>query len=397
MHLPGMNAATDHWLVMAHEASNSGAPRVLLEVLRAIREARHPAWSCDIVLRRGGPLVRDFADLGPTHRLAHNWADGPGVLSRLVDRLVDRPFIQARRLARWMEAHRGTKFGLVYANTAVNGRWLPALRALGCPVLTHAHELEYSMRRFNSPAALAATVRCTDHFIAVSSAVAHDLVALGVPAERVTRVPNFLRELPAAADPAGTRGAICGELGLPPGTRLVTACGHIDWVKGPDLFVEMAAILSRQISPVAFVWLGGDGDRVLGRRVRFDVLRRRLGNRVRFCGPVSSPQRYLAASNVVTVTSRVESFSRVALEAGALGRPVLGFAAARGPADLIPADSLVGELSAAAMAAAVKDLLDHPAEAERRGRRLRERIATDFMASKWTGEILAITEALRRA
>jgi glycosyltransferase involved in cell wall biosynthesis len=49
------------------------------------------------------------------------------------------------------------------------------------------------------------------------------------------------------------------------------------------------------------------------------------------------------------------------------------------------------------MAAAVADLLNHPEELERRGRRLRERIAAEFMAGKWIGEILATVETLLHA
>ena len=104
---------------------------------------------------------------------------------------------------------------------------------------------------------------------------------------------------------------------------------------------------------------------------------------------------YFSASEVVTVTSRVESFSRVALEAGALGRPVLCFAAARGPADLLEADSMVAELNAPAMAEAVARLLNHPEEASRRGQRLRERSRGSFSPAKWIGEILATVEGLR--
>ena len=388
----------DPWLVVSHEASNSGAPRMLLELLRAVRAAGDPTWSCEVLLGRGGPLTAEFGRLGPVRQLTHPWADGTSVVSKLFDRLVDKPFLQPRRLKRWTEEWSRAGFGLVYANSATNGRLLPALRTLGCPVVTHVHELDYSLRRFNSRADLAATLKYTDHFFAVSRAVVSDLIVLGVPRERVTRVPNFLAELPPAIDLATARNEVCQRLQLPPGTRLITACGHIDWLKGPDLFVEMAGLLAHQIMPpVAFLWLGGDSDPALARRVRAEARRKNLGHLMRFGGAVRDPELYFAASEIVAVTSRVESFSRVALEAGALGRPVLCFAAARGPADLLDAESMVAELNASAMAAAVADLLNHPEEARRRGRRLRERIAAEFMAGKWIGEILATVETLLHA
>jgi glycosyltransferase involved in cell wall biosynthesis len=394
----GVRKKTEHWLVVAHEASNSGAPRMLLELLRGVRAARDPTWSCEILLGRGGPLTEEFGSLGPVRRLTGPRAEGTGLVSKLFDRLVDKPILQPRRLGRMMEEWRREEIRLVYANSATNGRLLPALRTLGCPVVTHVHELDYSLRRFNSRADLAATLKCTDHFFAVSRAVVSDLMALGVPRERVTRVPNFLTELPPSIDLAAARNEVCQRLHLPPGTRLITACGHIDWLKGPDLFVEMAGVLSRQIAPpVAFLWLGGESNPALARRVRAEARRKNLGHLMHFGGAVRDPERYFAASEIVTVTSRVESFSRVALEAGALGRPVLCFAAARGPADLLDAESMVPELKGSAMAAAVADLLNHPEELERRGRRLRERIAAEFMAGKWIGEILATVETLLHA
>lgn len=390
-----MVTACDRWLLVSHEASNSGAPRMLLEILRGVRAASGNTWSCETLLGRGGPLAGKFGGFGRVRQMTHAWADGAGVGSKLFDRLVDRPFLQPARLRRWIEEWRRPGFGLVYANSATNGRLLPLLRTLGCPIVTHVHELDYSLRRFNSPAELAATLRCTDHFLAVSTAVVSDLLALGVPRDRVTRVPNFLAEMPRPVDLAAARHQICQRLQLPPGTRLVTGCGHIDWVKGPDLFVEMAGFLARQISPpVAFLWLGGDIDRALARAVRTEVRRRNLDQQVRFVGAVEDAGPFFAASEVVTVTSRVESFSRIALEAGALGRPVVCYAAARGPADLLDAESMVAELSASAMAAMVANLLNHPDEAARRGQRLRERIAADFLGEKWITEILGIVEGL---
>ena len=47
----------ERWLIVAHDASNSGAPRMLLEVLRGVRAVRGPDWSCEILLVRGGVLT----------------------------------------------------------------------------------------------------------------------------------------------------------------------------------------------------------------------------------------------------------------------------------------------------------------------------------------------------
>jgi glycosyltransferase involved in cell wall biosynthesis len=171
---------------------------------------------------------------------------------------------------------------------------------------------------------------------------------------------------------------------LAPNTRFVTGCGHIDPIKGTDLFVEMAGMLgSANDVPLAFIWIGGIADRKYAARVQSSAAKS-----VIFVGEVEDPSLYFAASEVVVVTSRVESFSRVALEAGALGRPVLAFAAARGPADLLPPECLVTDLSATAMAASISSLLASPASACQLGAALRIRIEEGYLAQPWIDRLL---------
>lgn len=383
---------TDRWLVLAHEATNSGAPRMLLEVLRGVRAARGLDWRCDILLDRGGPLAEELATIGQVQRLTPPWAEGMAPLARSLRTLVDRPWLKPRRLHRAVRTWQAQGGGVIYSNTATNGRLLAELPVSAGPVVTHVHELEYSLQRFNRPQDLAATLARTSLFLAVSTAVAADLRARGVPAERVKVVPNFLPELPALPDVAAAQAEVCRRLRLAPETRLITGCGHIDPLKGTDLFVDVVnQVAASSAGPLAGVWLGGDIDRRFAQRVRSAA-----GGCMHFIGEVPDPALFFSASEVVTVTSRVESFSRVALEAAALGRPVLAFAAARGPADLLPPDALITELSAEAMAAAVTAALADPAGSRRQGESLRRRVAGEFLAAQWIGRLLAAVEEVSR-
>ena len=386
------------WLFVSHEASNSGAPRMLLEVMRGLQRHAGESWSCETLLaRRGarsaGSVAEEFARFGRVRVLLSAWAENGSKAARAFDRWL----LQRRRLARWRAEWATDTPDVIYANTAANGRILAGLRALPCPVITHVHELDYSLRRFTRPRELAAVWRCTDRFFAVSQAVIDDLVARGVARERIDRVPNFLLDLPAVPEVEAAKAEVRRRLGLPEGVQLVTGCGHIDPVKGTDRFVEMAAACSANATrPLAFVWIGGEADAQFAERLRAEVRTRGLADRVRFVGAVPDAGIFFAASEVVTVTSRVESFSRVALEAGALGQPVLAYAEARGPADLLTADQLVSEASGGAMAEAVSTLLAAPEKAREQGMALRRRIAAEFLAEKWIGEIRSVVQRLRR-
>lgn len=388
---------SERWLVIGHEATNSGAPRMLLQVLQGVRAARGATWSCEIVLRYGGVLVPEFARMGPVHVLAPPWAEGHSLRSRVLRKLFNRPSIQARQVSRKMKRWDRSSFDIVYNNTATNGPVIPAVRRLGFPIVTHVHELGAAMRRFNTPAELAQTITNTDQFIAVSPPVECDLIELGVPAERIAVVPNFLPSLPPE-HPSSSRAVLRRQLELPLDASVVIGCGHIDRVKGPDLFVEAAAALGgRSGRPLCFAWLGGVIDARFARQVQRLVRQRGLQDVARFVGPVDDPSSWFAASDIVAVTSRAESFSLVALEAAAQGRPVVGFSGARGLVSVLGRDSnlLVPGHDPAAMAVRIAELLEAPKRADNIGRHLRAKVAAEFLAGARIETILSLSDKLR--
>jgi len=94
--------------------------------------------------------------------------------------------------------------------------------------------------------------------------------------------------------------------------------------KANDRLVRaMPRILAKVPSAIAV--FAGDGPE----RPRCESLARELGvsNQVRFLGHRDDIARLVAACELMTVTSPAEPFGFVALEAFAMGKPVVGFAA----------------------------------------------------------------------
>lgn len=388
----------ERWLIIAHEASNSGAPRMLLEILRGVKAARGSEWSCDIVMRRGGVLLPEFAQLGPVHLLSHPWSMGRNFAAGLFRRFIDRPVIQRWRWRRCVKAMRYTTYDLVYNNTATNEYLVSAVRKFGCPVLTHVHELAYVLRQFTGDAGVGHTLRHTDRFLAVSQAVADDLKKLGVAGERITVTPNFLPALPAIPDER-ERSILRETFGFAPDVFVVLGCGYIHWLKGTDLFVEVAASLSK-LTPkkIRFIWLGGVSDTRFARKVERLVLQRGLQDVVQLVGPVANPGQWFAACDAVAITSRMESFSLVALEAAAAAKPVMGFSGARGLTEFIGSESgsLSPEFDPSAMASSLLEILSDPMGARQQGQRLRKKVAEGYLAESRIGEILKTVAELKR-
>lgn len=157
--------------------------------------------------------------------------------------------------------------------------------------------------------------RYVARLIAVSRAVEDGLLADGVSVSPVTLIPNGVnaaalrREADAAQVRAGREGA-----------PRVGFLGRLERIKGADTFVEAAARLADQFPTATFV-VGGEGSR----RAELEELATTLGlsGRLTFAGFVSSAPRFLAGLDVVLVPSRSEALGMTALEAMALGLPVV--------------------------------------------------------------------------
>src|SRR5690349_17324769 len=101
-----MGTVRERWLFVSHEASNSGAPRMLLKIIEGIHAAQGDGWSCEVLLLRDGPLAVEFARHGPVHLFGHPWARGMSLGARLYRRFIDRPWGQPHRLGPWVREGR---------------------------------------------------------------------------------------------------------------------------------------------------------------------------------------------------------------------------------------------------------------------------------------------------
>jgi glycosyltransferase involved in cell wall biosynthesis len=225
--------------------------------------------------------------------------------------------------------------------------------ALGVPVSIKARgsDIHYWGGRPGIREQIIAAGRAADGVLAVSGALKADMVALGMPEERIwvhhTGVdPERFRPVDRAAAKAA--------LGVQ-GPLLVTA-GHLNERKGQRLAVEALAAL-----PEATLILVGEGpDRAwLERRIAEPD----VAGRVRLLGarPHDELPVLLAAADVMVLPTASEGLANVWVEALACGTPVVTSAVGGAP-DVIDR-SAAGRLvprSASAIAAAVSGLLAEP-------------------------------------
>lgn len=353
-------------LLVTHELSRTGAPRIALLVARSLgrRGAR-----VSVVSRRPGPLEPEFAQaartrLEPFLRVRRRL----GLVSALapVARAVDTASAVATLLR-----HRPD---LVYLNSTASVAYLRACLLLRRRVVLHSHESTEVAERFIGPSRARALLRHA-RLVACSPSVQTSLAELaGVPVDEVVMLPSVPDgpAVEAAAD-------LPPDVSYRPDEIVVGCCGSVEHRKGTDLWLEVAERVraAHPQLPLRFVWVGEIVDPELTGRAS-DAAPPRTPWAEVFVGPSANPYAHMRRFNIATLPSRDDPFPLVVLESMLLGTPVVAFAVGGVPEQIGDAGIVVPPLDVAAFADAVGALV---ADADLRsdlGRRARERARTRF-------------------
>jgi glycosyltransferase involved in cell wall biosynthesis len=312
-------------LFLGHGAERSGPPVFLLRLQRWLRQGVRPEHAT--VLVRGGALLPEFEALGPVRVLDRRWTV-PRVAQGGLARLGAEGVAGTVRSARY-RVHRTRlgAFDVAYVNSVDTGS-IQALRALAGDVpsvVTHVHELSIGFDRLD-PADVAHLVTRTDRFLVVSPAVADYVVTEhGVDPSTVVVAPGFVGEGPPPS--ATNQEELRRRLQIPEGAPVVVASGMTEWRKAPDLFVRLAWELRRQRpgNPTHVVWVGGDTAGPNWWPIEHDIRHLGLQDSVHFVGQQDRPEDWFSLADVFVATAREDALPLAALEAAALGRPLVSF------------------------------------------------------------------------
>lgn len=338
------------------------APWAFIVLRRAATEITRLPGSAPL-LRLAGRFMPWVPDLEPTL----NSLPGPFDLVHGVNISLEWPLIAAWRYAR--------RHGLPFLTTPFVHVGEPGSRHVSRNY-TMRHQLE--------------ALRDADAVIVQTDIEGQALARLGVPAERPHRAGM-------GVDPESVQG------GDGQGYRarhrlqgpLVTFIGAVTPDKGAIHLCQAVAALWDQGHQVELVLAGPPVDQF---RRAFARLPAVVQERVRLTGPVVGDQKrdLLAATDVLALPSRVDSFGIVFLEAWACGKPVIG-ARAGGVPEVVD-DGVDGLLvpygDVPALAEAVTCLLGDESLAARMGAAGREKVLTRYTWDHIIPRIVAVYEGV---
>jgi len=189
---------------------------------------------------------------------------------------------------------------------------------------------------------------------------------------------------------ASDRRAVRAELGLSD-QPLVAMVGRLDEQKGHDVFLEALAELERVHALII-------GTGALADRLKALAAQRGLADRVRFLGHRPDVPRLLRAADVLALSSHDEGLPYVVLEAMAVGLPVV--ATRVGGLEEAVQDGRTGLLvppgSAAALATALRSVLDAGDRGQSYGEAGRRRVAEAFRQSDMVRDVERVLREMVR-
>ncbi|WP_404337043.1 glycosyltransferase [Sphingomonas sp. MMS12-HWE2-04] len=155
--------------------------------------------------------------------------------------------------------------------------------------------------------------RAADGLVAVSDAMAGDMVALGMPAERIRTIVTGV-DLTRFA--LRDRAEAKAELGI--AGPLILSIGALIPLKGHEIVLDAVASL-----PGAQLWIAGEGPHRA--QLARHIAQRGIADRVRLLGAIPHAElaRILAAADVMALASEREGLANAWLEAIASGTPIV--------------------------------------------------------------------------
>ncbi|WP_375381767.1 rhamnan synthesis F family protein [uncultured Sphingomonas sp.] len=347
-------------VVASHEASRTGAPLVALGVAEELAKENNLI----VLTGRPGPLSAEFK--------AISTQVGTGAL---MGRGYERLFKELR--------DEGRIDGVVLNSVETFHVAEGALYA-GVPSVALVHEFaEYSDFRVRRIVGTADRVIFPAKLLQESAF--KELSLIGRPNNTAIRHQGILAELPTDPDASDlTHEDLDILVGYRGNAKIVLGAGQVQIRKGVDLFVQTANEVRRRYSAdFRFIWVGSGYDPLRDLNyslyVRETLERLGLQDVVTFLPAQANLDILFERANVFYLSSRLDPFPNVALDAFEAGLPVICFEHGTGIAEEIADGRAIGAAveygSASAAADAIVDFFGKPKTVADENRRL---IETDY-------------------
>lgn len=297
-------------LFISHESSVSGAPVLLLNLLKLLK--RLEICSFIIVVKRGGVLDNYFAELGETIVLKPT---GYQINKSIAGKCKDY-FFYRRRLQKIQK--KLLDCDCIFSNTVANGRLLKILSNCNKPVITYVHELNDAMKFCDIHKDTTLSLNISEVFFSPVNAVASHLTkSYQIPTKRIHQLNYYFdpvkEDLQKNKEPV--KIAFLKKFNIPPNKFYVAGMGVAAFRKGIDLFIKICREVTSRDKNIHFVWIGDFIEEKIKNEMTELIKMENAGDFLTITGFIPNAIENLLPFDVFALTSREDPYPLVMLEA----------------------------------------------------------------------------------
>lgn len=367
-------------LFISHDANRAGAQIFLLNVMQYFQKKQMPMH---LLLLDGGVLEKDFEQVCQVSKYPQESEKPPlGFTDKVLKKLKLKEGNSVAAAKEELKANLlNENFDCIYTNTVATAWVLPELLSyLQIPLITHIHELEFSIRLYSTAENRDFLFRHTTRLIACSNAVAENLIVNHqLPTEKTEVIHSFVNNEDVLKRAAETdQKLIRKKYGIPEKTFLIGGCGNAEWRKGLDIFGLLAKNVNALEEDIHFAWVGVKKEGEYYEQVMFDVSKMGISHKITFIEQTPEAIELINCFDIFTIVSREDPFPLVMLEAALSQRTIFGFEKTGGCSEFIEHDAgrLLPYLDIQGMAQAIVQYKRNPSS--KPGQRAKEKVLTQY-------------------
>ncbi len=339
-------------IFVSHEASETGAPALLLSLMQWIKDNTNINFS--ILVGASGPWNDKFKTIAPTF-------------------FFDQPYAEKD-----IRDFCGNNVQSIYINTIAAAHYANELSYLHAEFITHVHEMENVFEIFKDDVAILKNI--CNKFISVSPGSTSS-IKKRFPKAEITYIRPFIRPYQRQV-----------QIEKPEGKKIIFGCGSVEKRKGFDLFCQVALKIKQQgYTDIEMHWIGSDVGKDLNAK---EIIRELdVANIVKYLGSKANPRDYFAYGDLFLLTSREDPYPLVCMEAAEHQTPVVCFDhQAGGMFSFVETDAgkVVEYLNTTAMVDAAIELLTDKAQLKALGQRAKDKVAERHYVSSAVPKILEL-------
>ena len=317
-------------LFISHDGNRAGAQIFLFNIMRFFKSENYGVVL--LILNNWGSLREEFETNFDTY-----YFDSENSASK-IKKIKELLGTKSNLL---QEINKKYNIDLIYANTIASVGILEEVKTIfNKPIISHIHELSFSIEQFGSKGCIEKLNTYSTKIIACSKAVKENLISKNIELELKTIVVHSFVENDKilAIHNKENITEVKKEFGIGGKHFLIGACGNADWRKAPDVFLSIVKEVVSQTKDVQFIWVGVNKNDILFFQLIYDAQKLGIEKYITWLPATPKAISILNTLDVFLVCSREDPFPLVMLEAALCEKPIVGFKNTGGAEEFIEED-----------------------------------------------------------